>query len=136
MPFLYGIYGESNVNESIWEIKGFWDVILNYIFPAIAVILFWVYKSATPGKILIGAKIVDADSGEKPAVSQLIVRYIGYFPASIIFGLGILWVAFDKRKQGWHDKIARTVVVRQSIADDLSAMFPKSSNASDHSIDA
>jgi len=28
------------------------------------------------------------------------------------FFLGIFWVAFDKKKQGWHDKLAGTVVVK------------------------
>jgi uncharacterized RDD family membrane protein YckC len=37
----------------------------------------------------------------------LIVRYLGYFVSSIPFGLGLFWVAFDARKQGWHDKMAR-----------------------------
>jgi uncharacterized RDD family membrane protein YckC len=32
-------------------------------------------------------------------------------------GLGLLWVAFDRRKQGWHDKIANTVVVRPARKD-------------------
>jgi len=26
--------------------------------------------------------------------------------------LGLVWVAFDRRKQGWHDKLAGTVVIR------------------------
>jgi uncharacterized RDD family membrane protein YckC len=40
------------------------------------------------------------------------LRYAGYFVALLPVGLGILWVAFDARKQGWHDKLAKTVVVR------------------------
>jgi len=44
----------------------------------------------------------------------LIGRYFGYFLASIPLGLGLLWVAFDKRKQGWHDKLAGTVVIRET----------------------
>ncbi|MGR3985112.1 MAG: RDD family protein, partial [Gammaproteobacteria bacterium] len=31
----------------------------------------------------------------------------------LFFGLGLLWVAFDKRKQGWHDKLAGTVVIKR-----------------------
>jgi uncharacterized RDD family membrane protein YckC len=31
----------------------------------------------------------------------------------LAIGLGFLWIAFDDRKQGWHDKIAGTVVIRK-----------------------
>jgi len=46
--------------------------------------------------------IVDADTGNKPSNGQMVGRYFGYFISSIPLGLGILWVAFDKRKQDWH----------------------------------
>jgi uncharacterized RDD family membrane protein YckC len=26
--------------------------------------------------------------------------------------LGFIWVGFDQRKQGWHDKLAKTVVIK------------------------
>jgi len=60
----------------------------------------------------ISAKIVDAQTGEKASTGQLVGRYFGYYISGIPLGLGIIWVAFDKRKQGWHDKLAGTVVVR------------------------
>ena len=82
------------------------------MLPAVAVVLFWVYRQATPGKIAIGARIVDAESGEKPGTWQCVVRYVGYYAAMLPLMVGILWVAFDPRKQGWHDKLAGTVVVR------------------------
>jgi uncharacterized RDD family membrane protein YckC len=44
-------------------------------------------------------------------------RYFAYFVSTIPFCLGFLWVAFDKRKQGWHDKLAHTVVVRAARED-------------------
>lgn len=73
---------------------------------------FWLWKQATPGKLAIGARIVDARTGGKPSVGRFVLRYLGYILSSIPLGLGFLWVAFDRRKQGWHDKIAGTVVVR------------------------
>jgi uncharacterized RDD family membrane protein YckC len=87
------------------------DMLMNVVFPAVAIILFWLARSATPGKMVISAKIVDANTGNKPATSQLIVRYLGYYVSMLPLFLGFIWVAFDKRKQGWHDKLARTVVV-------------------------
>ena len=87
------------------------DVLLNYLLPPLAVILFWVYKSATPGKMVTGLRIIDARTGAKPTTTQFVLRYIGYYVSMIPLFLGILWVALDPKKQGWHDKIAGTVVV-------------------------
>ena len=86
---------------------------IDWLLPAAATLLFWYFRSATPGKLLIGARIVDAKSGGKPTTAQLVVRYLGYFVSTIPFCLGLLWVAFDARKQGFHDKLARTVVIRR-----------------------
>ncbi len=88
------------------------NIVMNGVLPAIAVILFWVYRQATPGKMVIGAKIVDAKTGGKPSTGQFIGRYLSYYLSSIVFALGFIWVGFDDRKQGWHDKLAGTVVVR------------------------
>jgi uncharacterized RDD family membrane protein YckC len=93
-------------------IQGPADFLINWVLPAIAVVLFWIYRQATPGKIAISARIVDARTGGKPSTKQLVVRYLGYYVSTVPLMLGILWVAFDPRKQGWHDKLAGTVVVR------------------------
>jgi uncharacterized RDD family membrane protein YckC len=60
----------------------------------------------------IKSKIIDATTGEKPTLKQWILRYLGYFVSLIPLGMGYFWVAFDKRKQGWHDKMAGTIVVQ------------------------
>ena len=93
-----------------------WDnpanIMVNGVLPGIAVVLFWVYRQATPGKMAIGAKIVDAKTGGKPSTGQLIGRYFAYYVSTIPLLLGLIWVGIDARKQGWHDKLARTLVVR------------------------
>ncbi|MBD3648086.1 MAG: RDD family protein [Pseudomonadales bacterium] len=76
------------------------------------VVLFWVFRSATPGKMVFKARIANAGDGGKPSTGRLIIRYLGYFVSLLPFGLGFLWIAFDARKQGWHDKMADTVVIR------------------------
>jgi uncharacterized RDD family membrane protein YckC len=86
------------------------DFLVQIALPLVALFLFWKFRSATPGKMAIGAKIVDARTGRAPSSGTLILRFFGYF-ASIPFFLGFFWIAFDKRKQGFHDKIAHTVVV-------------------------
>ena len=88
------------------------DFLINWLLPAVAVILFWIYRQATPGKMAIGAKIVDAKTLGKPSTGQLIGRYLGYYVSILPLMLGIIWVGIDARKQGWHDKLAGTLVVR------------------------
>lgn len=82
------------------------------LFVMVLVLVFWVAKSATPGKMMIRAKIVDAKTLAKPRVSQLLVRYLlGYTVSFAVLGLGFIWVGLDGKKQGWHDKIAGTLVI-------------------------
>ena len=81
---------------------------------AVTVILFWRFRGATPGKMLVKAKIVTADGLAPPSTARLIGRFLAYFVSILGFCLGFLWIAFDRRKQGWHDKIAGTVVVRDA----------------------
>ena len=114
-PLLISVYGTDYFEPEVSSfIAGPADFFISWVFPAIAVIVFWIYKSATPGKMAISAKIIDAQTGEKASTGQLIGRYFGYYISTIPLGFGIIWIAFDKRKQGWHDKLAGTVVVRKN----------------------
>ncbi|CAM3858671.1 RDD family protein [Vreelandella rituensis] len=111
-PLLTVFYGDSYwLSDSF--VQGPMDLLLSWIFPAVAAILFWVVKQATPGKMAVAAKIVDAKSGNPASTGQLVGRYFAYYLSMLPLGLGFLWVVFDDRKQGWHDKLAGTVVVRQ-----------------------
>ncbi len=114
VPLLISIYGWAYFDgESTDLIAGPADFLISWVLPAIAVIVFWVLKQATPGKMAISAKIVDATTGQPASTAQLVGRYFAYFVSMIPLFLGIFWVAFDKRKQGWHDKLAGTVVIKK-----------------------
>jgi uncharacterized RDD family membrane protein YckC len=88
------------------------DFLVSWLLPSLAVIAFWMYRSATPGKMILGLRIVDAQSGAVLGLGQSAGRYLGYFVSTIPLFMGLVWVAFDPRKQGWHDKLAGTVVIR------------------------
>lgn len=88
------------------------DFFISRALPAVGIILFWLYKQATPGKMAISARIVDADTGNTISIGQSIGRYLAFFIPMLPFYLGFIWVAFDSKKQGWHNKLANTVVVR------------------------
>ncbi|MFT7375658.1 MAG: putative RDD family membrane protein YckC [Oceanospirillaceae bacterium] len=107
------IYGEEYwIGEQF--IYGFWDVILGYIVPIVVTIWFWLRYSGTPGKMATKLRIVDAATGNKMTTGQAIGRYFAYTIAILPLCLGLIWVGIDKKKQGWHDKLAGTVVIRDT----------------------
>ncbi|GKS86978.1 RDD family protein [Acidovorax sp. SUPP1855] len=111
MPLLVSIYGwEYFKSERL--IAGRADFIISWIFPFVVVVVFWITRQATPGKMVIGARVVDAATGNSLTLGQSIGRYLAYIVSMIPLCLGLFWVGFDGRKQGWHDKLAGTVVVR------------------------
>lgn len=87
---------------------------LSMLFPAIYTIAFWLSSGATPGKMALGLKVVSSDTGGPITTGQAIGRFFAYILSSLVLCLGFIWVAFDGRKQGWHDKLASTVVVRRN----------------------
>ena len=79
--------------------------------PAIVAVLCWHRYGATPGKIAFSVKIVDARSGGRPSLARLVIRYLAYIISAAPLFLGFAWIAIDRRKQAWHDKIAGTRVI-------------------------
>jgi uncharacterized RDD family membrane protein YckC len=72
----------------------------------------------TPGKMLFGLRVIQA-SGDPITPGIAFLRWVGYLISGPLFCLGFLWIAFDGRKQGWHDKIAATLVIRRQSDFDL-----------------
>ena len=95
-------------------------VFIFYAILVLASVAYFVYFwSQRDGQTIMNKamniKVVRAD-GAPITVGTGIARYIGYVLNSIIFGIpiGFIWAAFDGNKQGWHDKIAGTYVVKTS----------------------
>ena len=124
VPLVTLVYGRAYWTSDAF-LQGPVDFLINWLLPAIAVIVFWTYRQATPGKIAIAARIVDAETGGKPSTRQLVIRYLGYYVSTLPLMAGIVWVAFDPRKQGWHDKLAGTVVVRPRHRGPARVNFPQ-----------
>jgi uncharacterized RDD family membrane protein YckC len=99
--------------ESIFVSSG-WSLVPNYFVPAIIILLFWIYRAATPGKIMLGLTIVSSNTLLPLSKGQSVARYLGYYVSCQFFGLGFIWAAFDSRKQGWHDKLAKTLVIYEN----------------------
>ena len=66
VPLVTAIYGKQYWLSDSW-LKGPADFLINWVLPAGAVLLFWIYRQATPGKIAIGARIVDAERAKSRA---------------------------------------------------------------------
>ena len=76
-------------------------------------VYFWTTSGQTPGHQALHLRVVRTD-GTSLDVVTAIIRYVGYIISAIPIFLGFLWVAWDPQKQGWHDKLASTYVIRTS----------------------
>ena len=96
----------------LWLITEGSSVYFQWLINILYYVLFTGLKGQTPGKMVVGIHAVN-ESGEVPGVGQAFLReIIGNLVSSIVILLGYIWVAFDDRKQGWHDKIPRTFVIK------------------------
>lgn len=105
-PVTVFVFGDGWTNA-----RGVVGFVVNWVPLGAAIIAFWVLKGATPGKMAISAIVVDAQTHAPVDFWQALTRYVGYFVSTLPLIAGLAWVAFDARKQGWHDKMARTVVI-------------------------
>ena len=119
MSALFWAFGRAYFatrNHMDW---GWLDIFINQVFPMLFILICWLCWSATPGKMVLDMRLVDLKTGGRPSFLQYLIRYFAYFVALLPFGLGILWVAVDKNKQGLHDKLAKTLVVERDPFLDL-----------------
>jgi uncharacterized RDD family membrane protein YckC len=74
---------------------------------------FWSAQGGgqTLGMRVLNIKVVRTD-GSQLTILQAFIRYIGLIVSIACVFIGVIWAAFDANKQGWHDKIAGTYVVR------------------------
>lgn len=73
-------------------------------------VFFWYVSGQTPGKSILGVRVVQLN-GKKMSLWRASFRYLCYFLSAAAFGLGFLWIIFDNRRMGWHDRIAGTCVI-------------------------
>ena len=76
------------------------------------VILWWL-RGASLGQMALGVEVRQETDGRRIGFWRSCLRFVGFLISGWALLLGFIWVAFDGRKQGWHDKIAGTLVVRR-----------------------
>lgn len=93
------------------------SVITGAVAVAISIVYFagfWVWRGQTPGKVVMGIKVIRTDSS--PVTwSRALLRYAAYVVSACTLFIGFIMIAFDEKKQGLHDKIADTYVVKVSV---------------------
>jgi uncharacterized RDD family membrane protein YckC len=73
---------------------------------------FWARSGATPGMKMMNLRVVRDVDGGPISVGQAVLRLIGYWVSGFVLYLGYIWILIDKRRRGWHDLIAGTVVIK------------------------
>jgi len=93
-----------------------------YLFSwPLAMLWCWLYSSiyqssimqATPGKALFRLKVTDYNY-ERISFRKAIGRYFSKYLSGLLFGIGYIRIGFSKTKQGWHDHLAKTYVIKNS----------------------
>ena len=89
-------------------------IIVPWVIHIAYFVSLWAWRGQTPGMMITGIKIIRTDSS--PLTWQYaLLRYLGCLVSTIILFIGFIWIAFDSRKQGLHDKIADTYVVKLPV---------------------
>ncbi len=81
------------------------------LVPLAYFVTFWVTRSQTPGMSALNLRVLRAVDGGPVYLGRAILRLSMLFVSTVLL-VGVVWVAFDRSKQGWHDKAAGTLVVR------------------------
>jgi uncharacterized RDD family membrane protein YckC len=87
-------------------------LLLYYIFSILYFAVFWSLIGYTPGKYLVKLRVVRTD-GFRLGFWRSVLRAVCYFLSALLLFMGFIWIIFDKKRQGLHDKIAGTVVIYQ-----------------------
>lgn len=83
----------------------------SWLFLAVLAIC-WVKLRGSPGQLMMGCYVADESSRSPIGWSSAVVRALSYWVSFLPLCLGFFWAAWDKRHQGWHDKLAGTVVLQ------------------------
>lgn len=92
--------------------------IIIFIWILVYNVFFWTLNGKTIGKSMLGIKVICTD-GSSLTLYRAMLRLFGYTINWLTLGLGFAWILFDSNKQGFHDKIADTYVVKTSVSATL-----------------
>lgn len=103
------------------------EMLVFYVFLGAIIVMFWWAKDATPGKKILGIRVVNAKTLESPGLVQCVVRVFAYILSILPLMLGFFWTNIDKKRRCFHDLVAGTAVIKvkrtttniDSLSDEL-----------------
>jgi uncharacterized RDD family membrane protein YckC len=107
--------GAANNSSNANAIAGSGASVLVDLIAFVITVGYFVYfwgRGQTIGMRVFHLRVADAVTGQPIGYGRAALRYLGYIISAIVCYIGLIWAAFDGRKQGWHDKIANTVVLQ------------------------
>ena len=102
--------------------------VISTVLSGVYFVVFWVWRGQSLGMMVAGIKVVRTD-GTQLETGHAVVRYLGYIISILPLFLGFIWIAFDAHKQGWHDKLAETYVVKIPAVPEATAVTPPTAAA-------
>jgi uncharacterized RDD family membrane protein YckC len=146
MPYLFAPVNTQHVaqvmNSNTRTIADMWQLliqekgierfiasnVMDVFFIGLYIIPCWLYCSTTLGKIVTRIEVRDAATGGPMTRHQCFRRFFGYIVSGVPLTLGFMWVLTNRKRRGWHDYIAGTVVVvKQRKKQEAAETLPASS---------
>jgi uncharacterized RDD family membrane protein YckC len=100
----------TSTSDYLPTILRYLAIILTYLFSILYFSFFWFLTGYTPGKNLLGLKVIRTN-GKKLTFWRCLLRAFCYYLSGLVFFLGFIWIILDRNRQGWHDKIVGTLVI-------------------------
>lgn len=101
--------GMATGSDAALGVSGLLSLALFFGYVVWSLLLF--SRGETPGKHLLGIRVIREDGQSAGFLTMLVREWVGKWISGLIFSLGFLWILLDRDKQGWHDKLMSTYVV-------------------------
>jgi len=85
-------------------------IVCGLIISVLYYVAAWSNSGQTIDKSVFGIQVVGSD-GQPLSIGKAFLRYLGYILSALPLSIGFLWIVFDKKNQGWHDKIASSYAI-------------------------
>ncbi len=112
--FVNSIFSDYICDISASLLTMFAGGVISFLITFVYHVSFWAWKGQTAGKLITGVKIIRTDSSPLDG-KHAVIRFLSYVVSALPLMLGFIWIAFDHKKQGFHDKIADTYVVKLPV---------------------
>jgi uncharacterized RDD family membrane protein YckC len=85
--------------------------VISVLVPPVYFIALHFIYGQTIGKMIMGIRVFRSD-GSSLSILDSTVRFFGYIISGLLLFFGFFWIIWDSERQGWHDMLADTVVIK------------------------